>query len=107
MKLNDLTGRSLNDLSQYYIFPWTVVNFTDPIDAMFFCNKSNFRDLSLPVGKLNKSKWEDIKKKYEMKKEMRNSTVDMPTFLYGSFYSNRAIVCNFLIRISPFSAQHF
>ena len=37
MKLNDLTGRSFNDLSQYYIFPWTVTNFEDPIDAKFFC----------------------------------------------------------------------
>jgi vacuolar-type H+-ATPase subunit C/Vma6 len=68
MRLNDLTGRSFNDLSQYYIFPWTVINFVDVIDAKFFCRPENFRDLSLPVGKLNKSKWEEIKKKYEMKK---------------------------------------
>ena len=50
----------------------------------------------------------------EMKKEMRNSTVDMPTFLYGSFYSNRAICyfnlnrfeecirdCNNALRMNP------
>jgi hypothetical protein len=57
MKINDLTGRSFNDLSQYYIFPWTVVNFEDKIDANFFCKTDNFRDLSLPIGKLNKNKW--------------------------------------------------
>lgn len=38
---------------------------------------------------------------------MRNSELQIPTFLYGSFYSNRAIVCNYLIRISPFSTQHY
>ena len=27
MHLNDLGSRSFNDLSQYYIFPWTVINF--------------------------------------------------------------------------------
>jgi hypothetical protein len=29
MRLNDLTGRSFNDLSQYYVFPWTVTNFNE------------------------------------------------------------------------------
>ena len=68
MKLNDLSGRSFNDLSQYYIFPWTVFNFKDNIDFSFFSNKDNFRNLSLPIGKLNKSKWETIKKNYERSK---------------------------------------
>jgi len=31
----------------------------------------------------------------------------MKPFLYGSFYSNPAIVSNFLIRINPFASQHF
>lgn len=57
MKLNDLTGRSFNDMSQYYVFPWTVTNFEDEIDANFFCKPENFRDLSLPIGKLCKKKW--------------------------------------------------
>lgn len=68
MKLNDLCGRSFNDLSQYYVFPWTVANFKDKIDYDFFAKGENFRDLSLPVGKLNKNKWETIKKNYERSK---------------------------------------
>ena len=28
-------------------------------------------------------------------------------FLYGSFYSNPAIINNFLLRINPFSTQHY
>jgi hypothetical protein len=35
MKINDLAGRSFNDLSQYYIFPWTVTNFKDQLDEAF------------------------------------------------------------------------
>ena len=64
MKINDIAGRSFNDLSQYYIFPWTVFNFTDELNFDFFNNKDNFRDLSIPVGKLSKSKWDNIKKNY-------------------------------------------
>ena len=57
MRLNDLIGRSFNDVSQYYIFPWTAANFTDKLDFSFFYYEKNFRDLSVPVGKLGKSKW--------------------------------------------------
>ncbi len=39
MKLNDVAGRSFNDLSQYYVFPWTVTNFKDEMDLSFFKNK--------------------------------------------------------------------
>lgn len=64
MKLNDFTGRSMNDLSQYYVFPWTVSNFTAPMDAAFLQDPRNFRDLSLPVGKLSRDKWEPIKRRF-------------------------------------------
>lgn len=57
MNLNNIAGRSFSDLSQYYIFPWTVTNFAEPINASFFKRKENFRDLSLPVGKLARAKW--------------------------------------------------
>ncbi len=57
MQFNDITGRTFNDLAQYYVFPWTVVNFYDEIDNKFLLNKNNFRDLTQPVGKMNPSKW--------------------------------------------------
>ena len=69
MRLNNLAGRSLNDLSQYYVFPWSVVNYSAAeLDPAFFSNPDNFRDLSLPAGKLSKSKWENIKKNFERTK---------------------------------------
>jgi len=27
MKVNQFAGRSINDLSQYYIMPWTIAEF--------------------------------------------------------------------------------
>jgi hypothetical protein len=106
MKLNNVAGRSFNDLSQYYIFPWTVTNFTENrLGFEFFGKKENFRNLSVPVGKLSKTKWENIRNNYERTK--RDDIPGMKPFLFGSFYSNPAIVSNFLIRINPFASQHF
>lgn len=105
MHLNNLSGRSFNDLSQYYVFPWTVLNFGDQLNHAFFNRKDNFRDLSLPVGKINRDKWENIKKNYERTK--KDEIPGIKPFLFGSFYSNPAIVSNFLIRINPFASQHY
>ena len=35
MRINDLGSRSFNDLSQYYVFPWTVINFGEKITKDF------------------------------------------------------------------------
>lgn len=32
---------------------------------------------------------------------------DMEPFLYGAFYSNPAIVTNYMIRLEPFSSLHY
>lgn len=30
-----------------------------------------------------------------------------PPFMFGSFYSNPGIVCNFLLRVIPFTIHHY
>ena len=47
MALNYLSGRSLNDLTQYYIFPWILKDFEHNILNWF--SSSLYRDLSLPL----------------------------------------------------------
>jgi hypothetical protein len=37
--LNNISGRSFNDLSQYYVFPWIISNFTGTIDETFLQTK--------------------------------------------------------------------
>lgn len=55
MQVNNLAGRSINDPSQYYVFPWTVFNFNvETLDEEFLSNPKNFRDLKKSVGALNK-----------------------------------------------------
>lgn len=54
MHLNDLAGRTFNDMSQYYIFPWILTNYdSQKFNKKFLNNKDNYRDLFKPVGALN------------------------------------------------------
>lgn len=57
------------------------------------------------MGKLGKTKWIRLKEKYQSNKRVLKETSE--PYLYGSFYSNPAIVCNYLIRIDPFSKLHY
>ena len=61
--------------------------------------------MSIPVGKISKTKWENIRGNFQRSKN--DEIGGIKPFLYGSFYSNPAIVSNFLIRINPFASQHF
>lgn len=54
--VNNIAGRSFNDVSQYYVFPWTVTNFEGKMDVEFLKNKTNFRDLNKPIGAQNPKK---------------------------------------------------
>jgi hypothetical protein len=62
MKLNTIAGRTYNDLSQYHVFPWILKDYlSETIDLN---NPDIYRDLSKPVGILNK-KFEDyVRQKY-------------------------------------------
>ena len=46
MWLNIYSGRSFNDLTQYPVFPWIIINYT----ANELENETDFRNLSLPIG---------------------------------------------------------
>lgn len=56
MTINNIAGRSLNDVSQYYVFPWTVKNFNGIMDQNFMKTKSNFRELNKSIGSINPKK---------------------------------------------------
>ena len=84
MWLNIYAGRSLNDLTQYPVFPWLITNYSgNEIDS-----KKDYRDLSLPMGMLG------LSEKGEMRKEtftetynmVKNDLKDMfPDFNYQDF----------------------
>ncbi|CAD8102475.1 unnamed protein product [Paramecium sonneborni] len=103
MIVNTFSGRTYNDLSQYFIFPWVISNYrSQQIDFSWRNGSNTLRDLKLPMGAISK-KPEQILKEY---KERNLEDMD-ENFMYGSHYSNAAIVFNYLIRLEPFNELHF
>ncbi|CAD7951828.1 unnamed protein product [Amoebophrya sp. A120] len=90
--LNCAAGRSVNDLSQYPIFPWVLTDYQSlQIDLT---DRKNFRDLSKPLGAMNPSRL----------RQFRERMREMPAgqkFLYGTHYSTPAYVLYFLVRELP------
>ncbi|KAM9050522.1 protein FAN isoform 4-T4 [Megaptera novaeangliae] len=58
LHLNTLADRSCNDLSQYPVFPWVVSDYSS--SELDLSNPGTFRDLSKPVGALNKQRLERL-----------------------------------------------
>ncbi|XP_044266497.1 protein FAN-like isoform X1 [Tribolium madens] len=89
--INSLGDRTINDLTQYPIFPWIVSNYTDP--ELDFKDPRNYRDLSKPVGALDEVRLLRLLERYE---EMSH-----PKFMYGSHYSTPGFVLFYLARLYP------
>ena len=48
MRLNRLAGRTYNDLSQYYVFPWVIADYTS--ETIDLRNPKIYRDFRYPMG---------------------------------------------------------
>lgn len=89
--INSLGDRTINDLTQYPVFPWIISNYsTNDLDLN---DEDNYRDLSKPVGALNSSRLEKLLARYDEMPE--------PKFLYGSHYSTPGFVLFYLARLYP------
>ena len=69
--------------------------------------KYDYRDMKLPMGMLElsdkgKKRKEEFIEKYKDMKENKDDHTEKP-FYYGSNYSNVFFVCNFLMRLFPFT----
>jgi len=101
LHLNILAGRSYNDLCQYPVMPWVLSNYTSE-EIPDLADRSNFRDLTKPMGALNKRRLEDFMERFET---FADPTI--PPFMYGSHYSTSAgVVLHFLVRMHPFAGLH-
>ena len=128
MLLNVLGNRSYNDISQYPIFPWTLSDYTDPLkfdlensDANYSLarksmkiksgtkkNDFNYRDMKLPMGMLeineeSKKRKEGFIELYDIMKSSPDEFEGTKPYFYGTNYSNPVYVCNYLIRLFPFT----
>ncbi|KAF3703343.1 Protein FAN Factor associated with neutral sphingomyelinase activation [Channa argus] len=91
LHLNNLADRSCNDLSQYPVFPWVIADYASA--HLDLTNTATFRDLSKPVGALNKDRLDRLLARY--------SGMPEPRFMYGSHYSSPGYVLFYLVRVAP------
>ena len=96
MLLNSLSGRSLTDLTQYYIFPWLLTDFEHQF--LNWVSSKIYRNLSLPIFTSGQD-LNEIKTKYDLQ-----DPIDK--YHCGTFYSTHAFTCYFLIRQRPFTEIH-
>ena len=104
MWLNLYGNRSFNDISQYPVFPWILNSYQDPLKNDFSEDKYNLRDMSLPMGMMAiEEKGEQRKELFLLNYETLKESGEMKPYFYGSNYSNPIYVCNYLMRIFPFT----
>ncbi|KAK8807070.1 hypothetical protein WA158_003829 [Blastocystis sp. Blastoise] len=114
MDINKIAGRTFNDLSQYYVMPWVLSNYTS--ETIDLNNRENYRDLSLPIGAQDPKKRERLKDKFDLlQSEYTHNIRDTndalgilatPPRHYAVHYSNSANVLWYLIRFEPYTSLH-
>jgi len=89
--INSLADRSLNDLTQYPVFPWVIQDYTST--TLDLDNVKTYRDLSKPIGAVNAERLASLK--------YRREEMPEPSYLYGSHYSTPGFILYYLVRKVP------
>ena len=109
MFLNIFSNRSYIDISQYPVFPWLLTNYEDPLLKEQKDNTSektySFRDLSLPMGmlKIDENSENRIRSFCSTFTISKNDPTIGSPYFYGCNYSNSTYICNYLIRLFPYT----
>jgi WD40 repeat protein len=119
MELNNLAGRSYNDLAQYPVFPWILADYTSP--TINLRDPSVYRDLKKNMGCQTPEREKNFKEKYSQTEEcyteqqrMLDAGEDMvdmvvlqgPPWHFGTHFSNPQAVLWYLLRLEPFTSLH-
>mmetsp|Transcript_24328 Transcript_24328/g.35658 ORF Transcript_24328/g.35658 Transcript_24328/m.35658 type:complete len:847 (-) Transcript_24328:998-3538(-) len=99
MYLNNEADRSMNDLTQYPVYPHIIQDYSS--STLDLKNPSTFRDLSKPIGALNEARLEHFKQRYHTMPARDDSQGIPPPFLYGTHYSTPGYVLHYLVRVAP------
>ncbi|CCM01782.1 uncharacterized protein FIBRA_03849 [Fibroporia radiculosa] len=94
--LNQISGRTPSDATQYPVFPWVLRDYSSP--SLDLHSIDSFRDLTRPMGALTPAREEAARTRY-----INLESVGENPFHYGTHFSSSMIVCHFLIRLEPFS----
>jgi factor associated with neutral sphingomyelinase activation len=99
MHLNKEADRSINDLTQYPVFPHIIADYSSL--SLDLDNPATFRDLSKPLGALNPIRLQFFRERFLSMPpaDLKNGTP--PPFLYGTHYSTPGYVLYLLVRVAP------
>ncbi|XP_002035013.2 uncharacterized protein LOC6610432 [Drosophila sechellia] len=104
MTLNQISGRTYNDLMQYPVFPWVLANYNS--EVLDLREGHNFRRLGRPIA----VQVEENEKHYISNYTYIDSTnttmgsLILKPYHYSSHYSNSGTVLHFLVRVPPFTS---
>lgn len=87
--------RTFQDLTQWPVFPWVIHDFTS--HNLDLSDPLSFRDLSQPVGALNRHRLHQVFWPRFLELEQAGER----PFLYGTHYSSPAYVLYYLVRVAP------
>ena len=89
MYLNTMADRSVNDLTQYPVFPWVVQDYKS--QTLDLNDPKTYRDLSKPIGALNEERLKHIRRKVDDMPRARPGRPlpegIPPPFMYGTHYN--------------------
>ena len=97
--LNNEADRSINDLTQYPVFPHILRDYAS--EDLDLADAAVYRDLSKPVGALNPQRLEYFKARFESMPPQDDALGLPPPFLYGTHYSTPGYVLHYLVRVAP------
>ncbi|CAM9674725.1 unnamed protein product [Ectocarpus sp. 12 AP-2014] len=99
--LNTVAGRTVNDITQYPVFPWVVQDFESA--TLNLDDDRVYRDLSRPIGALNDERLEYFRTRMSNMPdpELHPGQGIPPPFLYGTHYSTPGYALFFLVRSAP------
>ncbi|KAF8885379.1 hypothetical protein CPB84DRAFT_1837906 [Gymnopilus junonius] len=94
--LNQISGRTPSDATQYPVFPWVLSDYAS--QTLDLNNPASYRDLTKPMGALTPARRQAAEMRYS-----NLVSVGEEPFHYGTHFSSSMIVCHFLIRLAPFT----
>ena len=100
MLLNKYGGRSFNDLSQYFVFPWVISDYSS--STLSYKKPETYRQFKYPIAAISLAKRTAADKKLTILLKEQDS--EITPFQFGSHYLAARMVLGYLLRLEPFAS---
>ena len=101
MILNKYAGRSFNDISQYFVFPWIIGDYKSK--TITLGKTASYRNLFYPISGISRMKQEATQEKLYMSIDERDFKKE-GIFQFGTHYLAGRMVLGYLLRLEPFAS---